>query len=217
MSQRVALIISVALTAFVLVVAGAAAGRVSLKSPAADAAVDAPVVVEQGGSALAAESVTGDSAAELTPADREAQYQELIRQANERLQAAYEQLQAQQAAALQPDAALITPDQAAEIARQYVPDALIIRPPQLFDYQDKLAYDVTMDLGPLYIDAYTGEILYDGTIVPGGILAGGPGNRGASASRLGDDSRSSEDNRGGDDRGEEDHGGEDHSAEGGDD
>jgi hypothetical protein len=213
MSQRLALIISVALTAFVLVVAGAVIGRISQKTPTADSAAAAPAGVEQMTTGpVTTEAAAGvPAASEVSPAGREAQYQELIRQANERLQSAYEQLKEQQAAAQQPDTALLTPDQAAEIARQYIPYALMIRPPQLFDYQGVQAYNVTMDLGPLYIDAHNGEILYDGTIAPPGTHASGPG-RASSPTTLRDDAPNSGDNQGGDDD-REDHAGEDHGGE----
>lgn len=180
MSQKLAIFISIALTAFVLVIAGAVIGRVSQDTVQAEAAPAAQDPTEP--------AVDPAAAATLAP-DREAAYQALIQQANARLQAAYDQIQAQQAAqataqsAAQPAAPQavstgLTSDQAAALALQTFPGAILLSPPRLVNYQGVTAFEVLLDQGPLYIDAQTGLILYNGVIPPPGTLgAGGPGNR----------------------------------------
>ena len=158
MSQRIAFFIAAGLTAFVLVVGGAVAGRMSQlpRPPAAPSAE--PTAAEE----------ASPPADVQTLLEREAAYQELVRQANERLQKVYAESQptAQATAA----AFAISPEQAAAIALQAVPGAVLLRLPELVDFQGTMAYEIALDLGMLYIDANTGQILYNGTTtVPGPV------------------------------------------------
>jgi hypothetical protein len=165
MSQRSALIVSAALTAFVLFLAGAVIGRFSraevaptaevvdaaspeaTASPAADAAVDPQALTSQEAQMYL---------------DREAAYRDLVGQANERLQAAYTQLQAQASApvasAMQ---AQITAAEAAAIALQAAPGAALLSNPVLTVFQNLPAYQVVLTAGVLMVDARSGVILFN--------------------------------------------------------
>jgi hypothetical protein len=165
MSQRSALILSAALTAFVLFIAGAVIGRFSRAEVATvEAAVTASPEAE-----VSSEPPAAADLQELTSQeaqmylDREAAYRELVRQANERLQAAYAQLQTQAiapAAATAP--ALIAPDLAASIALQAAPGAALLTPPVLTTFQNLPAYQVALTTGVVMIDAQSGKILFIG-------------------------------------------------------
>lgn len=61
----------------------------------------------------------------------------------------------------QPDTpiATISPDLAATIALNLLPDASVLRTPELVDFQGTLAYEVVLDRGTVYVDATNGRIL----------------------------------------------------------
>jgi|DewCreStandDraft_2_1066082.scaffolds.fasta_scaffold01154_14 hypothetical protein len=61
----------------------------------------------------------------------------------------------------QPDApiATISPDLAATIALNLLPDASVLRTPELVDFQGTVAYEVVLDRGTVYVDATNGRIL----------------------------------------------------------
>jgi hypothetical protein len=151
MSQKTALWIAAALTAFVLVVGGAVAGRVSQTQQAANA------------------TSTADVAALML--QRDAQYQALIEQANAQLAEAYNSNVVQAAptqepvvqATAEPTPDLITPQEAMSAAVLSVPGAKILRTPELVNFQGTVAYEVRLDKGVVYIDASNGALLYDGT------------------------------------------------------
>jgi len=179
MSQRTGLIIAVLLTAFILVVGGALVGRTTQpeKSPVETAAIQQLM-------------------------ERESAYQDLTRQANERLQQAYAKLQAQ-ATATSP-AYLFSPEQAANIALQLAPGAVLLNVPELVDFQGAMAYKVSLNIGLVYVDANSGQVLFNGimTLVSVGPSDKGPAKSERSAEKAGD-------NGGGDS------GGGEHESEGG--
>ncbi len=97
--QRTALMIAAGVTAFTLVGIGALASRMSNNAPEAGATAPVtPNTAMSGGitnaavSSPAAESAPANDAASLLAADREAQYRELIQQANQRIQEANRRL-----------------------------------------------------------------------------------------------------------------------------
>jgi uncharacterized membrane protein YkoI len=97
--QRTALMIAAGVTAFTLVGIGALASRMSNSAPEAGATAPAtPNTAMSGGitnaatSSPAAESAPANDAASSLAADREAQYRELIQQANQRIQEANQRL-----------------------------------------------------------------------------------------------------------------------------
>lgn len=159
MSQRTVILIAAGLTAFLLVVGGAIAGQ--LVNPTATlAAPEEPVPgsVVSPGEAQTSPDVQGWM-------EREAAYQELIREANQKLEEAYAQQEA--AAATVPAEATyaISAEQAAEIALQAVPWAKLLGPAELVDFQGVVAYEVALNVGMVYVDANTGDILYNGAVV----------------------------------------------------
>jgi uncharacterized membrane protein YkoI len=193
MTQRTAFMIAASLTAFVLVIGGAVAGRIA-----------------QANEASAAQAVEAETSAEMNASpeaqvfmEREAAYQDLINEANERLNKIYAQTYGKV-----PDASVkqfnehyqliyaqdqsnasayaFSLQQAATIALQAEPGAVLLKPPELVNFQGVVAYEVVLDLGIIYIDANTGEILYNGISVP-------PANTQASTYDKSNDKHSSED------------------------
>ena len=185
MSQKTGLIIAVILTAFVLVIGGAIIGRTTRpeKSPAVTAVVQQPAVQQL--------------------MERESAYQDLARQANERLQQAYTKLQAQAQAAATSPAMVFSAEQAANIAVQISPGAALLNDPELVNFQGVMAYKVSLNTGVVIIDANSGRVLYNGTKV---LVSAGASNRGIEKS-----------GRNGDKGGDREQGGGDHESEGSDD
>jgi uncharacterized membrane protein YkoI len=157
MSQRHALMLAAALTAFVLVLIGGVAAGIT-QPWAANAAAPAA-------------SNTPDPTVQALLA-RDAQYRQLIEQANQRLQQAYAQPQqpaeqqpaAQQPAAPQPSYP-VSAEQAAGIAQQAAPGARLTRGAELVSFQGTVAYEVLFDLGAVYVDATSGAVVYNGATV----------------------------------------------------
>jgi uncharacterized membrane protein YkoI len=212
MPQRSTLIISAAITMFVLVIVGGLVTRV-MSQTAALPATEAP-------------APTAEPATPAPPADplagvqsqidqREAAYQSRITESNDRLQQANDQLalayqkqqelaaqlraayqkqqelaaqlkRAQaappqtiveqsvqptpakpQAAPPQPQAPAapaypVSADDAGAIALAAEPGTQLTAKPELVDFQGTVAYEVVLDAGKVYVDANTGQILYDG-------------------------------------------------------
>jgi hypothetical protein len=184
MTQKTALILSVLLTAFVLVLGGGLVARVSQPAAPAEAA---PVV-----SAPPAPAATIDVNAQVEQIvqQREAQYRQLIDEANQRLQQANQQLAAAAPAApvAQParstaaaapaaQAAQPTASLSAEAARNIAIDAsggaTMIREPELVLFEGKVAYEVGFTRGVVYVDANDGAVLFNGTHGNGGRPSGG--------------------------------------------
>jgi len=57
-------------------------------------------------------------------------------------------------------------DQAAQIAANLVPNAQLVRTPELVDLQGTVAYEVVLKQGVAYIDANTGAVLFNGANTP---------------------------------------------------
>jgi uncharacterized membrane protein YkoI len=177
MSQRTGLIIAVMLTAFVLVVGGAVVGRITQQEkPPAETAVVQQLAVQQ-------------------LMERESAYQDLARLANERLQQAYTKLQLQSQTQAQVTATtpafLFSPEQAANIALQAAPGAALSSIPELVNFQGIMAYKVTLNTGIMYIDANSGQVLYNGTTPPVSVRASnqGPTKTGRNAGNGGEGER----------------------------
>ncbi len=182
MTQKTALLLSVVLTAFVLVTGGGIVARVSQSATIPAAAAAAPTVAPTA-------APTSDVTAQLQEImqQREAQYRQLIDQANQRLADMNTQLakaQAAQAAAARsaasaPAAAAsasaqaaapqvaLSPEAARDIAIQAANFATMIRVPELVRFEGKVAYEVGFTRGAVYVDANTGAVLYNGTQVGG--------------------------------------------------
>ncbi len=156
MTQRTGLFIAAALTAFVLVVGGAAAGNIYrmkdlfIKS-GATSVEEAPVVV----SAAKPEAKSTTDIVQVLM-EREAAYQVLINQANDRLENADKDRQT-----LNSNTSTgITSEQAAGIALQIYPNTLLLNAPRLVSFQGTAAYEITLMAGTVYISSETGLVLY---------------------------------------------------------
>jgi ABC-type transporter Mla subunit MlaD len=180
MTQKTALILSVVLTAFLLVAGGGIIARVSQPAAAPTAAsADAPAV------AMPAIDVTAQLQDLMQ--QREAQYRQLIDQANQRLEAVNQQLAAVQAAqsspapahsvqaataarAAQPAQPVInlSAEAARNIALNAANLATMIREPELVRFEGKVAYEVGFTRGVVYVDASNGAVLFNGTQGRGG-------------------------------------------------
>jgi uncharacterized membrane protein YkoI len=55
----------------------------------------------------------------------------------------------------------ITPDMAVAIALNVVPGGQLTHPPELVDFQGTVAYEVMLAQGAVYVDANTGQVLYN--------------------------------------------------------
>lgn len=148
MKQKYVVILATAITAFILVAVGAIIGQ-----------------------AAQSQSVT------LTPevtevqdlyAQREAEYQARLAEANLALEEAYARLEAVSVentptptAAVETVQASLSPQDAMLIASILLPNGKIQRIPELVDYQGTVAYEVVLANGLLYIDANTGRVLYN--------------------------------------------------------
>lgn len=229
MPQRSTLILSAAITMFVLVIVGGLATRV-MSQAAAPPAAEAP--------APTAEPAPPEPTADLMVGvqnqidQREAAYQSRLRESNDRLQQANDQLalayqkqqelaaqlreayQKQQELAAQlkhtqaapaqviteqsvkptpaqPQASPPAPpapaapaapaypisaDNAGAIALAAEPGTQLMATPELVDFQGTVAYEVVLDAGKVYVDANTGQILYDGVAANKMAQQGGGGH-----------------------------------------
>ncbi len=163
MTQKTTLLISALLTAFVLVIGGGVMARVSQVDTASAASVPAPT----------ASTVDVNAQVQQIIQQRDAEYRKLIDEANRRLQA----MNQQQTAAAQPapvdsqpsrsqsDASqfAVSADMAASIAGQAAGGAPITRAPELVRFEGNVAYEVLFAKGAIYVDANTGQVLFNGT------------------------------------------------------
>ncbi len=163
MTQKFALTLAAAITAFVLVVGGAIAGRAM--QPATTNLSTSPTTTD----------------AQITDlqqvyAQREAEYQRRLDEANQTLSDLY----AQQAVSSSPaqgqstDAAStagsaapqvkLTPRGAMSAAVLAAPGATVLRTPELVDFRGTVAYEVKLDVGLIYVDANSGAVLYNSAL-----------------------------------------------------
>jgi hypothetical protein len=179
MTQKTALILSVVLTAFLLVVGGGVIAQVSQPESASAAVPTAAPVVT-------APSIDVTAQMQELMQQREAQYRQLLDQANRRLTDMNTQLAAAQVAqqaapartavpvaaapAAQPAAPQIalSSDAARDIAVRAANFATMIRTPELVRFEGKVAYEVGFTRGVVYIDAGNGAVLFNGTQGRGG-------------------------------------------------
>ena len=183
MTQRTALSLSAVLTAFVLVLGGGLVARVSQPMAPAQAT---PVASAP---AVPAPTATIDVNAQVEQLlqQREAQYRQLIDAANQRLQQANQQLAASAPAARPARSAALaapaapaaqpTASLSAEAARNIAIDAsggaTMIREPELVLFEGKVAYEVGLTRGVVYVDANDGTVLFNGAHGGGGQPSGG--------------------------------------------
>jgi uncharacterized membrane protein YkoI len=167
MPNRLMLVIAATLGAFLFVLLGGL-GTYLLAPTAADPAPVPAATVAPG---------LDPAAVQALLAEREAAYGRQIAEANARLQQAYQAdptpppalpapstlapPTAPPAPPAPPDPA-VTPDQAVAIGRAVAPGARLLRVPELVDFTGTPAYELTFDRGQVYVDAATGQVLYNG-------------------------------------------------------
>jgi uncharacterized membrane protein YkoI len=178
MNQKFAFLVAGVLTAFLLVIGGGLAGRLTQS-----AAV--PVAAAAAAEAAPAAQIDLSSQIIAQMQQREADYQHLIDQANQRLQQAYDQQKAavaqinqtrsiaaaprasQPAAAVaQPAGPMLSAESALNIAIDASGGKRMTREPQLVLYEGAVAYEIGFTNGAIYIDANSGAVLYNGVTAP---------------------------------------------------
>lgn len=174
MKQRATVFLAAGMTAFVLVAAGAvmAAATVAPSTTVAAQQLDVTATLTGGLDVPVVDATV--------VAQREAQYRQLIEQANARIQQANAEIarlqQAQSQAQTAPsglDAApQITADQAAQLALSLVNGSTLVSTPELVNYQGATAYEVVLDRGNIYIDPTTNRLL--GAVAAGQTSSPGP-------------------------------------------
>jgi hypothetical protein len=198
MTQRVALILSAVLTAFLLVIGGGVAARISSHTQPAEAAPAAAVVPAPTDAPASTGTPAPDINAQVNALmqERETQYRALIQQANDRLQAAYDQQAAARPTASQaaprttttaarpatrPAAQAAAPviavsaDAAAGIAIAVAGgNKTIVRAPELVLFGGVVAYEVVFKHGSIYVDANSGQVLFNGTVHSANQTASAP-------------------------------------------
>ena len=150
MKQRTAIILSIAITAFLLVLTGAVAA-LATDSPQPSSAAEA----------------TLDPALENQLKAREAEYQAALEEANSRLEEAYQTIEAmqQQTPTEAPETTIypVSPELAVGLALNLSPGSELEKWPELVNFRGTAAYEIILDRGPVYISATDAILLYNGT------------------------------------------------------
>lgn len=155
MIQKPALLISIGLTAFIVfMLSGLLTAFAAGNNPAGSQSADASAAIQ----------VSPDVAQLI--ADREAAYIELINQANQRLfQAEGGSMTTNVSDPLNPLSSSVSVEQATELALgSALAGSQITGEAQLVNFEGIVAYEVPFDRGNIYIDAATGELVFNGTI-----------------------------------------------------
>ena len=178
------LLISVFITATVLVVVGVVTTTLMLNDKASETQLKYDQLLQQASQTKADYDQLVDQANQ-----REAQYQQLVQEANQKLEKANNDLLAMQSQlnkvqqqVVQPQAqkadtvvtnntaspsgaTTIAPDVAGQLAQQ-VADAgqKLLKQPELVDFQGKTAYEALFEKGSIYVDAQDGTILFNATV-----------------------------------------------------
>ena len=197
MSQRTLLVISGALTAFILVVVGAVAAFVVKPANASSSTTSAAVTQAVGDASPVA--VYDAASVQALLDQHDASYKDALQTANDRLAQANVQLDqaykdrasleqalrdaqgvqasaaSQQPAQPEPTAPpapskqpsyAVSPQSAEDLAVRAAPGSSLMSTPTLVNFQGTAAYEVLLDNGPVYIDANTGAVLYNGAASP---------------------------------------------------
>jgi uncharacterized membrane protein YkoI len=114
-------------------------------------------------------SVSAASQSVNQQATREAEYQSLLNQANQTIEQANKQIASLQAQLQQETSTAlptevsypILPDQAAAIASN-ASGEVVESTPRLVNYNGSVAYEATFSNGKVYVDANSGDVLYNG-------------------------------------------------------
>ncbi len=235
MTQRTALIVAIMVTSFLLVAVGGVSATIANRPAALPTDTSVPILPP-----------TETPLAGVDPtlvAEREAEYQQALADANQQLQDAYQMQQAladklaaipptptprpvvivQQPAATATSAQPqypITPEMAGQLALNASAGAILVGTPELVLFEGKVAYEVVLDRGKVYIDATTGAVLYNGAPVPqppsnngGNGSGGGSNNPPQSASWSDDDHHEDEHEDEHEEEHQEEHESEDHGGD----
>jgi uncharacterized membrane protein YkoI len=100
--------------------------------------------------------------------EREAAYQKLVADANQRIETLNNEVTALQQKSTQASAdPAVTADKAAQIAINAAGENEALQSmPELVSYQGTSAFEVDLNDGKVYIDAQTGQVLFDGVVKP---------------------------------------------------
>jgi len=153
-----------AVTAFALVLLGGVLAQVG---PVAASGNEAAVQAQAAQQAAAYQQVIATANSQLAQSYQQQQsLQQQLGQAQQKLADVQQQLAdaQQQAANTQPDgttaaASTLTVDQAASLAQQLVPRGRMLQQPIMVNLQGRAAYEVKFDLGTLYLDPASGQVL----------------------------------------------------------
>jgi len=97
-----------------------------------------------------------------------------------------------------PQTVFLSTAQAKALALKLAPQGMLETPPELVNYKGRMAYEVRFDVGTVYLDAFTGKLLFNGIglvmaqptpvpyIDPGATGGGDGGGGGGGADSTGD-------------------------------
>lgn len=164
MIQKLFYAAAAAVTAFALVVLGGVLAQVN---PVSASQNDATVIAQAAQQSTAYQQQIQQANTQLEQAYQTQQsLQQQLAQAKQQLADAQQQLnQAQQQVADSQQssggstAMALSPEQAGGLALTLVPRARLLQTPQLVNFQGTAAYEVNLNVGTLYLDASTGQVL----------------------------------------------------------
>ena len=149
MKAKTTLLISIALTAFLLVVVASVVTNVSASNNGSAAPMD-------------------DAQIQQIISDREAAYNQVLDEANSRIAELQAELESQPVTPPSAESApqsAFTPEQALTIAESVIPPGTTpIKAPELVNFEGRAAYELAYPQGNVYIDANNGTVLFNGTI-----------------------------------------------------
>ena len=134
MKQRTAILLAIALTAFVVVLVGAITFSITSKTVTMQVVEPEPVVVENLGGGVGQQI----KAPAVLPTNTSAPTV---------------------AAPSTAQPKLVSADRATRIALALYPGGKLQQPPELVNYKGKMAYEVVLSGGIVYVDAFTGKVL----------------------------------------------------------
>jgi uncharacterized membrane protein YkoI len=147
MKPKTTLLVSIALTAFVLVIVG------SVVSSAA----------ARGGNGS---TLGSDPQVQQAVLEREAAYNQMLEEANSRIAELQAELDNRQDNGAGGAEVNVSPEEAAQIAGDVTASgATLLGDPDLVSFEGTTAYEVPYEEGNIYVAADTGEVLFNGTIV----------------------------------------------------
>lgn len=149
MKTKTTLLISIALTTFILVVVTSVVTSVSASSKSSAAAPD-------------------EAQVQQIIAEREAAYNQVLQEANDRIAELQTQLESQPVVETSSESApatVISAEEAQSIADGAVPaGSTLLKAPELVDFEGNTAYELSYSQGNVYVDANNGNVLFNGTI-----------------------------------------------------